>query len=465
MLQNPSNSGHLPGSQADRVAYGTAWILAGLAALFLVWPVWRATLPLEVWPNEGWNAYHADDAFNPAALYPSPSGLIANNYPPLWYLTTGSLALLFGDAVVVGRVLSLIAVLSLGGLAGAVARRFGATWVMAAIGGLWFVATTARFFDSYVGMNEPQLFGQAVMAAGMLWFIVRQQAGRSVEPAVLLMVAAGFIKHNLVAYPVVALIWLALQDRWLGWRATLLGVVVAALGLALCAWLYAPHFLADLLMPRSYSLVHMVKVSGRLQWVLPALAVWAMWAWPARHTDAARFSAMLIAAALIVCLAQKTGAGIDENAQFDLVFATAVGVGVAFGRWPGEWGGWTPARLTLIAAAILVLRLLASTRLEFAYVLASVDYRAEAARNTAVVRAEVANVATIPGSIACSNLVLCRMAGKPFVYDHFYVTQLIATGRMTAAELEARLKSAGIRPVLNDERTTAPSLYRRWPSH
>jgi hypothetical protein len=218
-------------------------------------------------------------------------------------------------------------------------------------------------------------------------------------------------------------------------------------------------------MPRSYSLAHMVKVSGRLQWVLPALAVWAMWAWPARHTDAARFSAMVIAAALIVCLAQKTGAGIDENAQFDLVFATAVGVGVAFGRWPGEWGGWTPARLTLIAAAILVLRLLASTRLEFAYVLASVDYRAEAARNTAVVRAEVANVATIPGSIACSNLVLCRMAGKPFVYDHFYVTQLIATGRMTAAELEARLKSAGIRPVLNDERTTAPSLYRRWPSH
>ena len=77
----------------------------------------------------------------------------------------------------------------------------------------------------------------------------------------------------------------------------------------------------DLLMPRGYSLVHMVKMSGRLQWVLPALAVWAIWAWPARHTEAARFSTLLIATALIVYLAQQTGSGIYEKAQFDLVFA------------------------------------------------------------------------------------------------------------------------------------------------
>ena len=57
------------------------------------------------------------------------------------------------------------------------------------------------------------------------------------------------------------------------------------------------------------------------------------------------------------------------------------------------------------------------------------------------------------------------MAGKPFEYDHFYATQPIATGRMTEAELKTRLAAAGIRQVVNDQRTTAPSLYRRWPSH
>src|SRR5207248_906255 len=55
-----------------------------LAALFSVWPVWRAFLPLEIIRSEGFDAYHADTALSaPAHLYPPPDGLIANNYPPL----------------------------------------------------------------------------------------------------------------------------------------------------------------------------------------------------------------------------------------------------------------------------------------------------------------------------------------------------------------------------------------------
>ena len=133
------------------------------------------------------------------------------------------------------------------------------------------------------------------------------------------------------------------------------------------------------------------------------------------------------------------------------------------------WGSlrqrWSAQTIALAVFAVLVIRLLVSTRIEFAYVLASPDYRAEAMRNAAVMRAEAATVAAMPGPVACSNLVLCRMAGKPFVYDHFYATQIIATGRMTATELKARLAAAGIHQVVNDERTTAPSLYRRWLSH
>ena len=37
-------------------------ILGGLAAIYLAWPVWRATLQLEIDQNEGWNGYFADAA-------------------------------------------------------------------------------------------------------------------------------------------------------------------------------------------------------------------------------------------------------------------------------------------------------------------------------------------------------------------------------------------------------------------
>ena len=73
--------------------------------------------------------------------------------------------------------------------------------------------------------------------------------GRTVEPAVLVMVLAGFIKHNFITLPLVALIWLALENWRLGLRAALVGAMAAAIGLAICAWLFAPYFMADLLMP------------------------------------------------------------------------------------------------------------------------------------------------------------------------------------------------------------------------
>ena len=67
----------------------------------------------------------------------------------------------------------------------------------------------ARFFDGYVGMNDPQLAALAVMTWALVWLVRRQRNGRAVEPALLLMVLAGFYKHNLLAVPLTALCWLA----------------------------------------------------------------------------------------------------------------------------------------------------------------------------------------------------------------------------------------------------------------
>ena len=455
-------AGRLDTGGLDASAAFALGLLAGFTALLLAWPFWRAGLPLEIWGNEGWNAYNADAAVR-GALYPAPDALIGNNYPPLSFWLIGALSRRVGDALYVGRVLSLGATLGLGVMAAVLVRRQGGGRAAAALAGLWFVATMARFFDFYVGMDEPQLLAQLIMAAGFAWFLARMAAGRFVEPAVLLMVVAGFFKHNIVVMPVVALTWLLLHDRQRGLRAIAVGAVTAVVGLALCRVAYGPNFIPDLLQPRTYHLDRSLLAIGRLQFVLPALVIWAVWAWRERATDAARFTALFIGVGLASYLLQKAGAGVDENAQFDLVFATAVGAGVAFWRLPQLARGlrWTPRRVRLLLLAVLAIRLLASTRLEFAYVLLSPDYRAEAARNVAVTRAEAARIAALPTPVACSNLVVCRMAGKPFVYDAFRIEMLENTGRMSPAAVAEAMRRDRIVMETIDPRANATALYRR----
>ena len=121
-------------------------------------------------------------------------------------------------------------------------------------------------------------------------------------------------------------------------------------------------------------------------------------------------------------------------------------------------------RIGLIVLGILIVRLVVSSRLEFAYVLVSPQYRALAAENSAVTRAEAVRVAAIPGPVACQNLVVCRIAGKPFVYDHFWATQLVETGRMTWHQVEQLARRQAIVKDDEDPRTNVRALWRRMQS-
>lgn len=52
---------------------------------------WRSTLAVSLNNIEGWNAYWAAAAAQGQALYPAPSGLVTDNYPPLSFHLIGLL--------------------------------------------------------------------------------------------------------------------------------------------------------------------------------------------------------------------------------------------------------------------------------------------------------------------------------------------------------------------------------------
>jgi hypothetical protein len=428
-------------------AHAAAWIFGVLAAIFLAWPIWRAGFPVEIGRNEPWNAWFIDAVLKGTPLYPAPGEMIVNNYPPLSFYITAAVAQLTGDTIMAGRILALLSTFAVSVAAGLCIRSLGGSRGAAAFGGLWLLATISHFFSRYVGVNDPSLLALALMASAFAVFLSRLREGRAVEPAIALMVVAGFVKHNMPAFPLAALIWLALLNKRAASRAAAFAAVLCAAGLLLCAAVYGRDFFAQMLMPREITLKHMFSTVNKLQWIAPAVLFWGLWAWPNRKAPEARFTALLLGTAFVSGVLQAAGAGVAYNAYFEAALASAIAVALAF-----EGIGATPlaerhkaGALQTAMIAVLVLRLLLSQQLEPYLVLTSPAFHEEARRNAVAMNAEIARIRAIPGPVSCDVMTACYRAGKGFVYDSFWMQQRVAKGGWTMETAEKAAKEKGIR--------------------
>ncbi|MCA1510252.1 hypothetical protein [Bradyrhizobium sp. NBAIM01] len=112
-------------------------------------------------------------------------------------------------------------------------------------------------------------------------------------PPLLLMVLAGFWKHNIIVMPATAVLWLLLRDWSAGARPVLVCALAAAVGLFACGMIFGTVFYANLLTSRAYSVGHLVSQVGSLHWLALAGTIWGIWAW---------FSAVAIHSALQLCM-------------------------------------------------------------------------------------------------------------------------------------------------------------------
>ncbi len=430
------------------------WTLYVIATWSFAWTVYRAFLNVEIQPNEGWNAYFADAAMGKMPLYPSADQLITNNYPPLSFYIVGLVGRLVGDPVLAGRLLSLVAVVAIATAIALSVRRLGGSGVAARISAAFFVATISRFFISYVGMNEPQLFSEAIMAFGFLGFLIARSNDRGYVGPVLVMVFAGFIKHNIVAMPLSALLWLGLYRRREAVKCFCVAGIAIITGIAICYALFGSDFFLNILSPRHYSLKWELSALRDLEWVSVGLLACLYNAW-ARWRDAnVQLCSCLIAIALGSYFLQKGGAGVDINAQFDLVIAVAIGLGLAFTQvslWPVA-RPLRPEQAQAILLLAVCVRLLASKQLQPVRLVFDRSFKNEIAMRERAMTDSVQRVRRIPGDVLCSALVSYR-AGKPFAVDPFNAQQRILAGALPKDAIAARVAARTLTIVEVDQHT------------
>ena len=435
------------------------WTLYVIATWSFAWTVYRAFLNVEIENNEGWNAYFADAAMGKMPLYPSVDQLITNNYPPLSFYIVGLVGRFIGDPVLAGRLLSLVAVVAIATAIALSVRRLGGSGVAAGISGAFFVATMSRFFMPYIGMNEPQLLSQAIMTFGFLWFLIAISNDRGYIGPVLVMALAGFVKHNIIAMPLTAFLWLALHRRREAVKCFCVAGIAIMTGIAICYALFGRNFFLNMLSPRHYSFKRSLTVFGELEWVSVGLLASLYNAWARRSDASVQLCSWLIAIALGSYLLQKSGAGVDINAQFDLVIAVAMGLGLAFTQvslWPiARRLGSEEAQAILLLA--ICVRLLASKQFQPVRLIFDSSFRNEIAMRQQAMSDSIERVRRIPGDVTCGrDMLVSYRAGKPFVLDAFNAHQRILAGALPKDAIAARVAAGTLTIVEVDPRA-------RWP--
>ncbi len=270
------------------------------------------------------------------------------------------------------------------------------------------------------------------MTVGFVAFLQARSQDRGYALPILLMVGAGFIKHNIVVMPLTAMIWLGINRPRQFVKSSLLAAFAIVLGFAFCYLAFGPDFFSNLRSPRAYMLKHALGAIGHLQWIAVGLAAWVYVGITRRADPNIRFCNLLNTLGLVMFFVQKTGDGVAYNAQFELVFGVSIATGLAFAQAPllPLARRWSPEKLQFILLIAICLRLLASARLEPVQLLMDNGFHAEIAAREAAMSATVARLKNTPGDTTCSSTLANYRSGKPFIVDPFYTHQQIIAGRL-----------------------------------
>jgi len=397
----------------------TRSIIAGAAILLILLCLGRLSLIAAPFPldfNEGWNAAHAALAFGAGPLYPAPGGLTGNNYPPLSFYAVGAVGRLLGDPIMAGRIIALLGMLAVAtGIFAAIRRIGGPAHAAPAIGALLFLGFNATLFRPYLAMNDPQWLGHAFMTAGLLCLIPRTAdrapRGRHVVASALLMLLGGLVKHNLLALPAAATIWLALHHR----RALAIWLTTGVVALLLTAILCYQAFGTDIFLnifasDREFSWDRGLRKGGPILAAFsPLIIVSAKAIWARRKDN--RIDLLLLAATIGLLLGffQRGGAGVDKNAHFEALISLCIAAGVSLGTFEPS-----PARRRWLALLVLPLVVLLPKAVS-----ANVREFSSRQRNERMWSALEGHIASIPGAVACELPAACFGAGKAYDIDFF----------------------------------------------
>jgi hypothetical protein len=447
----------------------TLGVCTAIAIYAAVVPFARAFFHLEVDYNEGWNIYNAETVARHQFLYPARFGWTSVNYPMLSFYVLGHLHRFTHDYLFTARIVSLLSLIASSLLVSLIVHRLGSSRRAAILSGLFCFALFCANADLYIGMDDPQLLAHAVFLSGLLVYLQarpiksRHQTFRPylILASTLLFVIAGCIKHNPIDVPFAVL----LDLLFLSIPAALLfaasGLAFTAIAVVLNIRIGGPFFLAQLLAPRTYAARRipelLLDVLGPI--LLPFLCA-AYTAWTLRRDPNHRIAALLLLTSILIGGAFSGGSGVTINALFSTLIATSIVLGLF---WTQRSTTNTPSLIARIST-----RLADAPNLLFLWLIIPllisgnwnpIAMLRDASTQQRHFRQDVAALRSHPGPALCESLLECHDAAKPYLYDPFNATRLIAFHKLDESALITQIQQHHFAVIQTDDPLPREDTY------
>lgn len=438
----------LPAAVLPRVFWPVALSLAAFVAVaMLLAPLSRMVASGSVNYNEGWNAYHQQSASQGKPLYGDAPKLSTNNYPPISFHLIGRMSHLTGDVNQTGRWIAFVSLGIVATLCGMIVHCFTSSAPLAIFTAFNAVVWIAFYLADRIGMNDPQLLGMVFSFAGLYLYIRSEERPVWLLLSGILFSISLFTKHNLLALPAAVGLRLVLRKSWN--HLVIWGVTVAggsALLLVLTQYYDGPYFIAHLIAPRSMKgwLTRVTEYATTFQLPLMIAVVWALHKGVVsmRHT-----LALCLFLANGVALAFAGGIGVDKNIFFDSMFSLVI-IGALVFADLAPYVVRMQQRCVLLGALLLapsagvVIGIPMILRTEWS------NWKLNVVRERAKESDFIAGVLrSHAGPALCEDLLLCFNAGKPLIYDPFFVFNLLKVGRLQETELVSLVQNQRFRSI------------------
>lgn len=407
-------------------------LLATLSIMCLALPV--ITLPLHIVHdvNEGWNAYltHRAISADPhLPLYPPAGSMIFNNYPPLSFLIIGALStLIHTDPLFVGRVISLLSLCICSTLIGLIVHRITHNAPASYTASFLFLITSCTVAPSYIGMNDPQWFGQALMLGALSLIMCGspslQPSHTQIALAALFVVASILTKHNVVACPLALTVWFILRDRRALVTWICVGLSAALVTLYVLVNQYGIVMFEDIFLHHRFMALHRIThILSDFAMMGGLLVGWGLLLKTNTPSDDRQKKARFLVTIYVLFSTAlgcffRLGKGVDINAFFDTLIATSLASGFFLAKS-------TSPRLFVQKLAYLSFPLWILLPWLFFH---NGQTLAQLPQTQKEWNTTIAFIHNTPGRVACSELALCYWAHKAEETDTSNLFMSFVTG-------------------------------------